>query len=198
MTDRHLNSNDSTRAAYRKREPQLAKRSRKDFLLAFLYAPGAGGEEQQPIQGITRFEKLVFLVLRDGRFPDLSSAFGFKPDSFGPFSDVLQDELEALTDIGLIKKTPVNAAEMPADELNDAESGEFLARPVPSVFGLTDLGARIARGIWDVMGAAEREDITHVKMEFNRIPLNRLLSHVYLTSSSEWTSKSLIRNKYLH
>lgn len=175
----------------------LAVRSKKDFLLAFLYAPGGGGQERQPIQGITRFEKLVFLALRDVRFQSLDAQFGYKPDNFGPFSDVLQDDLEALADLGLVQKTRRDTHEMAADELLYVEGGEVLARPVPVVFSLTEVGARIARHIWEALEPAEREAIARVKGEFNQVSLNALLSHVYLTSAPEWTSKSVVRDKYL-
>ena len=176
----------------------MAVTSSKDFLLAFLYAPGSGGEVRQSIRGITRFEKLVFLALRDKHFAHLIKGFGYKPDSYGPFSDRLQDDLEGLSDIGLVQKKPLDVPEMPADELHDAEGGEFLSRPVPLVFKLTDLGVSIAGRIWDTLEPVEREAIACVKSEFNRLPLDRLLSHVYITSASEWTSKSVVKDKYLH
>ncbi len=175
----------------------MVVRSKKDFLLAFLYAPGAGGQEQQPIEGITRFEKLVFLALRESRFQNLVGEFHYKPDNYGPFSDVLQDDLEALADLHLVQKESRDSREMAADELVYVEGGEVLARPLPVVFSLTEVGARIAGRIWETLEPSERAAIARVKREFNQVSLNALLSHVYLTSPAKWTSKSVVRDKYL-
>src|ERR1700678_1675495 len=75
-----------------------------DVLLAILHARGSTGKEDEPVFGITRLQKLLFLLWKEGHFykavPDL---YNFKAYDFGPCMDDLYDDLEFSQSIDLIK-----------------------------------------------------------------------------------------------
>ena len=77
-----------------------------DLILVLLYARGVSGKECEPIEGITRLQKFVFL-LNQGRVPGelvkIAKEYGYQPYKMGPYSDELRDDLETLISLGLIK-----------------------------------------------------------------------------------------------
>jgi uncharacterized protein YwgA len=67
-----------------------------DVLLMLLYAP-QNGEDCVPIEGITRLDKLMFLLSKTNEFSNLfAQDYEFIPYNFGPFATELLDDLEAL------------------------------------------------------------------------------------------------------
>src|SRR5665213_1420188 len=75
-----------------------------DVLLALLHARGATGKMNEPVLGITRLQKLLFLLWKEGKFykavPEL---YNFKAYDFGPCMDDLYDDLEFSQSIKLIR-----------------------------------------------------------------------------------------------
>jgi len=55
----------------------------------------------ESIEGITRFQKLVFLFDKECHGED--SLYPFRPDNYGPFSRRLYDDIDWLVDEGLIE-----------------------------------------------------------------------------------------------
>lgn len=67
--------------------------------LALLY-----GSEEHQIEGRTRFQKLTFLMQKEGNLDTLepTDTYRFEPYDYGPFSTGLYDDLDALIEKGLI------------------------------------------------------------------------------------------------
>lgn len=67
--------------------------------LALLYA-----DEEHRIDGRTRFQKLTFLMQKEGGLDDLdpSDTYRFEPYDYGPFSSSLYDDLDDLIEEGFI------------------------------------------------------------------------------------------------
>ncbi|WP_257300244.1 hypothetical protein [Haloarchaeobius sp. FL176] len=68
--------------------------------LALLYV-----DSRRSIDGVTRFQKLVFLGQQEGGLPD---KFHFDPDKYGPFSKELHQTLDDLESRELIEKSVEN------------------------------------------------------------------------------------------
>ena len=71
------------------------------------------GDCQKPVNGMTRFEKLVFLtqeeILKEKHETMTSGDFEFEPDRFGPLSTELYDQLAYLESSSIIKKDQNNS-----------------------------------------------------------------------------------------
>jgi len=155
-----------------------------DVLLALLYAPGASGKAGEPILGITRLQKLLFLLWKEGNFyqhvPDL---YNFKAYDFGPCMDDLYDDLEFAEDVGLISVT-----ESPSgNEYEGADEEAFLRdfgfqlvkKETRRDFALTDDGREAGEALFDALDAPDLSRLTQIKRRFNSMPFFDLLRYVY-------------------
>ena len=141
-----------------------------DLTLCLLYVDG-----QFPIEGMTRFEKLIFLtkeeVLKKGK--EEVREFTFEPDRFGPLAVELYDELDFLKSSGLVSATPQNGFEI-------TESGKRYFE--------TKVKARISPKVM--------EKIEQVKERWAKQDLSELLKYVY-QKYPDYTVKSEIKDKIL-
>src|SRR3989344_6285597 len=76
--------------------PSILEKS--DMILLLLYGRGAKGHFSEPIQGITRLMKLLFLLEKEAGIND---GFSFVPYKMGPFSSEVYPELEFLRNFPL-------------------------------------------------------------------------------------------------
>ena len=80
--------------------------NRKDFLLLLLAAPGESGEGE-PIVGVTRLQKYLFLLQQecewDKRF-NIREPYRFEAYNYGPFDSQLYDDLQLLENAGLVER----------------------------------------------------------------------------------------------
>ncbi len=164
--------------------------SSRKLILALLYAEGKAGEKE-PIEGITRMEKLVFLLTNED-FKEVFGELNYKADNYGPFSDRLVDQLENLVDLKLIEKSKGRNLEL-ADEFNY----NFTDVKIPDKFSLTFYGEALAKKIFTDLTDEERKKFIDIKEKFNSIPLDALLSYIYNTVPSKYLKNSRIKEKYL-
>ena len=156
-----------------------------DLLIAMLAVPGSTGEPGEAIRGITRLEKLVFLVLKEGGLESrIDTPFEYKPYDYGPYSTQVLKEIETLTTVNLIEieKVPLRSIKEVIDgqaaRLGTGGDGEF--ERVLEVYRITQRGLRIWEGV--VRGKLSREDIetiSNIKREYNSMDLDQLLRTVY-------------------
>jgi len=64
-----------------------------DLILLLLFARGQDGNVAQPVRGITKVMKLLFLIEKEG---EVENGFDFKPYKMGPFSNKVYPQLEFL------------------------------------------------------------------------------------------------------
>lgn len=155
-----------------------------DVVLALLYAPGTTGSKAEPVRGITRLQKLLFLLWKEGAFyEDIPDLYNFKAYDFGPCMDDLYDDLDFAEDIGLIsiKEVPSGNEFEGGDE--DAFLRDFGFRVVRSPtrrdFTLTEVGQEAAKEIYDSLDAEWRQRLDQIKRRFNSMPFFDLLRYVY-------------------
>ncbi len=178
--------------------------SKVDLLLALLYA--GKKEEATPIEGITRLEKLLFLLKTEEGFLSTPSeaTFNFIPFKMGPWSSEVYDEVDFLESLGLIgkeskeKQSPADAAH--DDELFDdlvldkyQKQSSINADEDVEIFRLTEKGKKKAKEIWDCLDNKEKEKIIFIKYKFNTMNLKQFLRYVY-QKHPEYTTASEIKD----
>lgn len=179
-------------------------KNKAELILALLFA----GYQESPtsVEGITRLEKLIFLLKEEKGFlkdkPDEDS-FTFIPFKMGPWSSEVYDEVDFLESLGLINKDS-NEKQSPADVAHNDElfDGMILDKyqkgslvfsdEKTEVFKLTEKGKKKAKEIWDRLPKEEQEKIIAVKKKFNTMNLKQFLRYVY-RKYPEYTTASEIK-----
>jgi uncharacterized protein len=155
-----------------------------DVLMALLYAPGASGRINEPIKGITRLQKLLFLLWKEGRFYEtLQDLYNFKAYDFGPCMDDLYDDLEFVQEMGL-----VNVEEVPSG--NEYEGGDedaflrdfgfkLIKKETRRDFRLTESGCQAGKDLFDSLSAEDQDRVRKIKTKYNNMSFWSLLRYVY-------------------
>lgn len=84
-----------------------------------------------PIVGITRLQKLLFLIEKEGKIVLDAS---FEPYRFGPFSKKVQDDIDFLINMGYIESSVDNtslARERDINEVYKMPASSFLSSSIP-------------------------------------------------------------------
>lgn len=173
-----------------------------DVLLTLLYAPGKSGEHGEPIDGITRLQKLVFLFQEEkleGILKDIGE-YEYNPDQYGPYSRQLINELEELKSAGIIKTdkleyTFTDDSDDPGDFDADIDLPWQTQTIESSRYYLSEpLGVQIGQELWGSLSEKQREQIKKFKTFFNSITLRQLLLYTY-EKHSDYTGESVIRDE---
>ena len=179
-----------------------------DVLLLLLYAKGETGKVNEPIRGITRLEKLMFLLNEEGGFHKYISDYQFTPYDFGPFSSELWDDIETLKDesLGLVEKEEVSSsyfieisdAEKAIDEESELKevSSDSSQEKKMEVYRLTERGKKVSEQLFNELTPEEQSALEMIKRKFNSISLFELIRYVYL-KYPESTAYSKIRKDIL-
>lgn len=79
---------------------------RRRALIMLLFSQGASNQENEPVDGITRLQKLLFLMAQDPELRKyLKSRYEFAAYKYGPFAEVLYDDVQYLDSFGLLETT---------------------------------------------------------------------------------------------
>ncbi len=167
-----------------KNDPTSPIENGLDVVLALLYARGTSGRKGEPVHGITRLQKLLFLLWKEGAFyEDMPDLYNFKAYDFGPCMDDLYDDLDFAEDIELssIREVPSGNEFEGGDE--DAFLGDFgfslVKRRTRRDFALTEAGQEAAKEIYDGLEEQRRQGLDQIKRRFNSMPFFDLLRYVY-------------------
>lgn len=172
---------------------------RKSILLMLLGVDGAG------VNGITRLQKLLYLLEREEGLKIGEGGFAFTAYKMGPYSSKLYDDLELMENLGWIGSSPVanpteeerEEAELSFDDLIGDSSTQTADVAEERRYHLSDKGLARAQELLD---AAENREIVskirRVKSKFSTYSLHDLLVHVY-TKYPESTTASEIRDQVL-
>lgn len=172
---------------------------RRDLLLMLLGTDGEKG-----IGGITRLQKLLFLLEKEESVTPSGEGFTFEAYKAGPYSPKLYDDLEFLENLGLVgKKIAAEGTEAEAAEIDF--TFENLIEPdseAPDVYeeyryfltqdGLKKIEQLLKSGAYKPLVDA----IKRIKTRYGQYTLNDLLYHVY-TKYPEMTTESEIKEKVL-
>lgn len=175
-----------------------------DILIALLYSKGSEGVISEPIDGITRLDKIMFLLNESKEFKDyISRGYKFEADNFGPFAPELFDDIAALKQENIISvvssRTPKDRIETVDQKIADDEIEEgkkSWKEYTIDRYQLTEEGLIIGKYIFNGLSIQEREKLEEIKKIFNKMDLTNLLHYVY-TRYPETTKKSKIKEKIL-
>lgn len=181
--------------------------SKRDILLLML-GTGKDSDIANGINGITRLQKLLFLLENEDDIKKIDDGYGFKAYKAGPYSPTIYDDLEFLENLGLInaETSGVATEEEEADmdftfeELMD--DGELSEMRTPDLydekrFRITEDGADRVKTILEKTEYASVVDgIRKIKSKFGHYSLDDLLYYVY-TKYPEMTTESEIKDHVL-
>jgi len=160
-----------------------------DLLLLLLYAPGRSREPGEPVEGVTRLQKLMFLLQQPDFGPaelvKEAKAYGYSPYKMGPFSTELRSAVAELQAAGIIKTERLvyvlnDDADSSGEPDPDLDAPVQRGRRVESQrFRLTALGVRIGQSLWSGLSNEQREGFSEFKTFFNSLSLRQLLIFTY-------------------
>lgn len=182
--------------------PQVATESRElpfevDDAIIFLL----GVESRVPslvgrLEGITRLEKLIFLLQNESQIGDLLDEDPeFDAHHFGPFSSKIYQAVETLELAGLI----VDHAKYGGSPEDAWETVNIVGDDAPYTsreFELTERGNRYFQALLKVVPAEAREQVRKIKDRFSSMPLRQLVRYVYERYPA-FTVNSKIKDKIL-
>jgi len=199
-------------------QSEVPKVSKHQLLLMLLGLDGSVVSEKG-IGGITRLQKLLFLLWKEAGIQEVDAGFEFKPYKAGPYSRKLYDELELLANLGFIRtEVQGGATEAEAAELEELSFEQLMgddAQPFQDVptrgaattadsfeerrYMLTDKGLKAVRDLLHKPESKPFADgIRRIKSKFADYSLQDLLYHIYTKYEADgWASESEIRDKVL-
>ena len=122
------------------------------------------GTRNEPIKGKTKFQKMMFVLSHI--FDEIKDQTDFDSDYYGPYSEIVESELEYLEQISLVT------------ERNNR-------------IRLTDKGEKYAKQIVESMDKRTLSILNEHKEFFNDMTKNELLTYIYL-AYPETTSGSVV------
>jgi uncharacterized protein YwgA len=170
-----------------------------DAIVLLLGAPSSFPSLDGRLEGITRLEKLIFLMEKETPLGEkLTEEPEFEPYNFGPFSKRVYQAVAVLSAAGLV----TDSGDLSFSSEEDSwESDEIIGERADSTYRtrditLTDRG----RDYYEVIAAELSPDsiieARNLKEKFGNIPLRQLIRYVY-TQYPSYTSKSIIRDQVL-
>ena len=109
----------------------------KQALLLLLLGTGSSEATAEGIGGMTRLQKLLFLLWKEANIEEVDRGFEFKAYKAGPYSRKLYDELELLENLGYIQSEDQGeATEAEAAEIEELTFEHLMgedAQPFQSV-----------------------------------------------------------------
>lgn len=176
-------------------QPDTSTLIAPDVILMILGASGGHGSPTDRIDGITRLEKLLYLVRRETSVPNsVDEYFTFKPYNYGPYSQGVYEAVELLEEAGLIHEDRVLEGHT-LDEMEEAYATASDREGVERRFSLTDAGRAVAE-LLRRRHPSVAKDLADVRAEYAAMPLRQLIRYVY-SKYPESAVKSTIRDDVL-
>lgn len=168
-----------------------------DAVVLLLGAPSKTSMTEDRIEGITRLEKLLFLLEHETEVSDLLTEDPeFDSHNFGPFSAKVYHAVDLLAAAGLV----VDSAEVSSSTEDTWESDVVLgihSDPYATRdISLTPLGRRYYVSLVSELPSETEAEVAELKSRFGSIPLRQLVRYVY-KRYPEYTDKSQIRESIL-
>jgi hypothetical protein len=179
-------------------DPQRPELEVDDAIVLLLGAPSKVSTLRNRVDGITRLEKLLFLLEHETPLGNqLSENPEFESHNFGPFSSKIYQAVDTLAAAGLIEDSAAIAS-----STDDAWEAEHLIGTSPSDpyatrnFSLTDKGRRYYKALVEELPSDTEATLERFKQRFAALPLRQLIRYVYQKYPG-YTDKSLIRRDIL-
>lgn len=169
-----------------------------DAIVLVLGASG-GKEPEGYLEGVTRLEKLIFLLERETPVRDwMTEKADFRSWRFGPFSAKVYEAADTLAAAGLIKDSASNASndEDRWESLNALVDEEELDPYTTRTFELTDRGKQYYEALLKELPPEAPRILARFKENFARLPLRQLVRYVY-QRYPQFTDRSEIKDEIL-
>jgi DNA-binding PadR family transcriptional regulator len=171
-----------------------------DDAIVLLLGSDPGAREQHgEIRGVTRLEKLVFLLERETSVGDvMTEESDFSAYNFGPFSQKVYQAITTLSAAGLVRDSAENSSssedqyEVSQAVGADAAPAQYSTRD----FELTDLGRKYFQALAEELPKKVISDAEALRRKFAGWPLRQLVRYVY-ERYDEYTVNSIIRDDIL-
>ena len=181
-----------------------------DVLIALLYAKGSEEHVGEPIEGITRLDKIIYLLSESPEFePIVNKGYAFEADKFGPFAPEIFDDIAALKQEGIIKVVSTRepkdkietideeTIELVLDEVKDANKNVSWKTYSVERYELTNRGLEIGSLLYNGLTEKQKTRLEEIKKTFGKMSLKNLLHYVY-SKYPKMTEKSKIKDKILY
>jgi len=161
------------------------------------------------LAGITRLQKLIFLLSESPQYLDLvgqglAPEVHFEPYRMGPFTSEIYQAIDVLADF---RPSLISSDEGTRDRVDDVELDRYIDEvdldrseppvttdPRPTTFRLTDPGRLVARALAESAPQPLIQALKQVISEYGGLSLNELLRRVY-TAYPKMTERSEIRSQ---
>jgi len=175
-----------------------------DLLLVLLFAPSHNRKGCEPIEGITRLQKLIFL-LNQGKGPnslvEIAKEYDYKADKMGPYTHSLREDLDALISLGLVGTERLrylisDDKDDPDYDVDDPDYKQKVKRKrvESQKFFLTKNGKEAGAELWGNLSSKDRDALKDFKAFFCSLTLRQLLIFVY-DQYPEFAVKSEIKKQ---
>lgn len=170
-----------------------------DVIVLLLGAPSKAPALRNRIEGITRLEKLIFLLEQEtpigGQFTEDPE---FESHNFGPFSAKVYQAVDVLVAAGLLR----DSAELSPSTEDSWEAKELVGTVsvdpyATRNFDLTELGCKYYEALIRVLPEGTESTLSDFKARFGALPLRQLIRYVY-KKYPDYTEKSVIGDEILN
>jgi uncharacterized protein YwgA len=169
-----------------------------DLIVMLLGAPTKSPGLVNKVSGITRLEKLIFILDEETDVGQmLTDSPEFVPHNFGPFSQKVYQAIDILASANLV----TDSAQIDVSNDESWETGNFIDDEPDQQYtsreiSLTERGRRYYNALETEFGSNVVSTVSAVKDRFGNLPLTQLVRYVY-QRHPEQIEKSIIRNKIL-
>lgn len=169
-----------------------------DAVVLLLGAPG-GREAQGHLEGVTRLEKLIFLLERETLAREwITELAEFRSYRFGPFSSKVYEAVDKLTAADMLRDSAKSSGDVEdrwesvSALMDEGDLDPYTTRD----FALTERGQRYYRALLSELPSNAERVLSEFKDRFARLPLRQLVRYVY-ERYPQFTDQSEIRDEVL-
>lgn len=169
-----------------------------DAIVLLLGAPGAD-DRRGYLEGVTRLEKLIFLLERETPARDwLTEKADFRSYRFGPFSSKVYKAADTLAAANLVKDSASNAGSLEDrwESVNALMDEQDVDPYTTRTFELTDRGEKYYGALLRELPPNAEQTLGEFKRRFGQLPLRQLVRYVY-ERYPQFTDQSEIRDQIL-
>lgn len=169
-----------------------------DAIVLLLGAPGRTERSRGRVDGVTRLEKLLFLLEKETPAASwLLESADFQAHKFGPFSAKAYREIDTLVAAGLVEDSGrITDSTEDSWEQRNIIGGRPADPYATRDFALTDRGEQYYKALLKELPADAEGEVSELKSRFGTVPLRQLVRYVYERYPT-FTEKSLIRDEIL-